>query len=177
MSTSEGDCDPAFRRVREVFDELLATREIGAAVSVFAGERCVVDLWGGLADRKRARKWQKDTLANVYSTTKGMAALCAHRLAERGELDLDAPVARYWPEFSAANKESIPVRFLLNHRAGLPAVRELLPPEALYDWAAMTRALAAEAPWWPPGTDHGYHALTFGWLVGEIVRRISGKSL
>ena len=178
MSTNlEGQCDPAFQRVRDVFAELLARREVGAAVSVYANGRPVVDLWGGLADRKRARPWERNTLANVYSTTKGMTALCAHRLADRGELDLDAPVARYWPEFAAAGKESIPVRFLLNHQAGLPAVRPLLPGEALYDWTAMTAALAAEAPWWPPGSAHGYHALTFGWLVGEVVRRISGKSL
>jgi CubicO group peptidase (beta-lactamase class C family) len=177
MSDPHGACDAAFRRVREVFADLLATRESGAAVSAWVAGRQVVDLWGGFANRKRTRPWERDTLVNVYSTTKGMTALCAHRLADRGELDLDAPVARYWPEFAAANKESIPVRFLLNHRAGLAAVRSPLPPEALYDWGAMTRALEAEAPWWPPGEGHGYHALTFGWLVGEVVRRISGKSL
>jgi CubicO group peptidase (beta-lactamase class C family) len=172
-----GGCDTAFQRVREVFTELLATREIGAAVSVWADGREVADLWGGFADRKRTRAWEQDTLANVFSTTKGMTALCAHRLADRGELDLDAPVARYWPEFAAQGKEAIPVRQLLGHRAGLAAVRPLLPNEALYDWEAMTRALAAETPWWEPGTNHGYHAITFGWLVGELVRRISGKSL
>jgi CubicO group peptidase (beta-lactamase class C family) len=106
-----------------------------------------------------------------------MTALCAHRLVDRGQLDLDAPVARYWPEFAAAGKATMPVRFLLSHRAGLAALRSLLPPEALYDWGVMTSALAAETPWWTPGEQHGYHAFTFGWLVGEVVRRISGKSL
>ena len=114
---------------------------------------------------------------NVYSTTKGVTALAAHRLVDEGKLDLDAPVAKYWPEFAQAGKGALPVRFLLSHRAGLPAVRKLLPNEALYDWTAMTDALAAEAPWWTPGSAHGYHAVTFGWLVGEVVRRIAGKSL
>jgi CubicO group peptidase (beta-lactamase class C family) len=137
----------------------------------------VVDLWGGHADQGRTRPWSRDTLVNVYSTTKGMAALCAQRLVDQGKLDLDAPVARVWPEFAAAGKGEIPLRWLLSHRAGLPAVRRLLPREALYDWDAMAGALAAEAPWWTPGERHGYHALTFGWLVGELVRRASGKSV
>jgi CubicO group peptidase (beta-lactamase class C family) len=106
-----------------------------------------------------------------------MTALCAHRLVSEGRLDLDAPVARYWPEFAAAGKAEIPVRWLLSHRAGLAAIRDLLPDDALYDWNSMCAALAAETPWWTPGTAHGYHAVTFGWLVGEVVRRITGKSL
>jgi CubicO group peptidase (beta-lactamase class C family) len=177
MSSPQGECDPAFRSVREVFAELLDTRELGAGVAVRVKGRKVLDLWGGFADRKRTRPWERDTLVAVYSTTKGMTALCAHRLVDRGELDLDAPVARYWPEFAAKNKGATPVRFLLSHRAGLAALRSPLPPEALYDWGTMTGALAAEAPWWTPGEHHGYHAITFGWLVGEVVRRISGKSL
>jgi CubicO group peptidase (beta-lactamase class C family) len=177
MSGPQGECDPAFQRVREVFAELLAKREVGAGVAVRVGGRAVVDLWGGLADRKTGRLWERDTLVPVYSTTKGMTSLCAHRLVDRGELDLDAPVARYWPEFAAAGKGSMPVRFLLSHRAGLAALRSLLPPEALYDWGVMTAALAAETPWWTPCEHHGYHPFTFGWLVGEVVRRISGKSL
>jgi CubicO group peptidase (beta-lactamase class C family) len=106
-----------------------------------------------------------------------MAALCLHQLVEEGKVDLDAPVARYWPEFAAAGKGEVPVRLLLSHRVGLPAVRKLLPNDALYDWSAMTAALAAETPWWTPGERHGYHAVTFGWLVGEIVRRVTGKSV
>lgn len=173
-----GTCDPRFSRVREVFEESLrAGREVGAAVAVCIDGEMVVDLWAGHADQARTRPWERDTLVNVYSTTKGMTALCAHRLAEEGRLDLDAPVARYWPEFGAAGKKDVSVRHLLGHRAGLPAVRELLPPEALYDWEHITDALARETPWWEPGQGHGYHAVTFGWLVGEVVKRISGRSL
>jgi CubicO group peptidase (beta-lactamase class C family) len=175
--SSHGTNDPAFRGVREVFEELLATREIGAGVAVWVDGREVVDLWGGFAGPTRSRPWERDTLVNLYSTTKGMTAIVAHRLVDSGALDLDAPVARYWPEFAAAGKEAVPVRQLLNHRVGLPAVRELLPAELLFDWAGMTRALAAEAPWWSPGSRHGYHAFTFGWLVGEVVRRATGKTV
>jgi CubicO group peptidase (beta-lactamase class C family) len=151
--------------------------EVGAAVAVYLDGALVVDLWAGHKDFARTQPWQRDTLVNVYSTTKGVTALAAHRLVDEGKLDLDAPVAKYWPEFAQAGKGAIPVRFLLSHRAGLPAVRKLLPNEALYDWTAMTDALAAETPWWTPGSAHGYHAVTFGWLVGEVVRRIAGKSL
>lgn len=174
----EGDCDPRFARVREAFAEGFRSRdEVGAAVSVYLGGEAVVELWGGFADQAKTRPWQRDTLVNVYSTTKGMTALCAHRLVEEGKLDLDAPVARYWPEFAAGGKAEMPVRYLLGHRSGLPAVRRLLPGEFLYDWDAITGALAAEEPWWKPGERHGYHAVTFGWLVGEVVRRITGRSL
>jgi len=173
-----GHCDPRFAAVGETFSANFRDHgEIGAAVAVVVDGDPVVDLWGGHADRDRGRPWERDTLVNVYSCTKGMTALCAHRLVCEGRLDLDAPVARYWPEFAAAGKERLPVRWLLGHRAGLAAVRDLLPGEALYDWDAMCAALAAETPWWPPGTAHGYHAVTFGWLVGEVVRRITGRSL
>lgn len=180
MSAPEihGVVDPRFEGVRRAFAENFErAAEIGAAVTVVVDGMTVVDLWAGYADADRSRAWERDTLVNVYSTTKGMTALCAHQLVEEGKLDLDAPVARYWPEFSAADKGRIPVRWLLSHRAGLPAVRSLLPSEALFDWNAMTSALAAETPWWEPGTQHGYHAVTFGWLVGEVVRRITGSSL
>ena len=139
--------------------------------------KLVVDLWGGYSDEARTKPWTRDTLVNIYSTTKGLAAMCAHRLVDQGKLDLDAPVVKYWPEFAQAGKDKLPVRYLLSHRAGLPAVRKTLPPEALYDWNTMTNALAAQEPWWVPGTKHGYHAITYGWLVGEVVRRASGKSL
>jgi CubicO group peptidase (beta-lactamase class C family) len=174
----QGSCDARFARVREVFAESFRTRdEVGAAVAVAVDGQLVVDLWGGHHERERTRAWRPDTLVNVYSTTKGVTALAAHRLVDEGKLDLDAPVAKYWPEFAQAGKGAIPVRWLLSHRAGLPAVRKLLPNEALYDFGAMTSALAAEAPWWTPGSAHGYHAVTFGWLVGEVVRRIAGKGL
>jgi len=151
--------------------------EVGAGVAVTVDGRPVVDLWAGHADAARTRPWMRDTIVNVASTTKGLTAICAHRLVDRGLLDLEAPVASYWPEFAQAGKAAIPVHFLLSHRAGLAAIDTPLPTEAFYDWDQMTRALAAQKPWWKPGTQHGYHAFTFGWLVGEVVRRITGKSL
>jgi CubicO group peptidase (beta-lactamase class C family) len=174
----EGTCDVRFARVREAFAENFASRsETGASISIALDGRTVVDLWGGWADKARTRPWTRDTIVNVYSTTKGLTAICAHRLAAEGRLDLDAPVANYWPEFAVNGKQRIAVRTLLNHRAGLPAIRKPLVPEDLYDWRTMTDALAAEEPWWEPGTKHGYHALTFGYLVGEVIRRITGKSV
>ena len=174
----DGHCDARFGAVREAFAEGFRSRnEIGSAVAVTLDGKSVVDLWAGHADLARTRSWARDTIVNIYSCTKGMTALCAHQLVERGQLDLDAPVATYWPEFAQASKARIPVRWLLSHRSGLPAVRDMLPPEALYDWTAMCDALAAQSPWWEPGTHHGYHAVTFGWLVGEVVRRITGRSL
>ncbi|HXZ86338.1 MAG TPA: serine hydrolase domain-containing protein, partial [Myxococcota bacterium] len=139
--------------------------------------RPAVDLWGGWADPARSRPWQRDTLVCVFSCTKGMVALCAHLLADRGQLDYDAPVARYWPEFAAAGKAAITVRQLLSHQAGLPLLREPLPPGGIYDWDRVVRALAAEKPHWEPGTAHGYHTLSFGHLVGELVRRIDGRDV
>ena len=173
-----GQCDSRFSAVEDAFRDNFATRdEVGASVAVYAGGKLVVDLWGGYADAARSRLWEQDTIVNVYSTTKGMTAICAHRLADQGKLDFDAPVAKYWPEFAQAGKGDIPVRYLLSHRAGLPAVSAPLPPEAMFDWARMTNELAAQEPWWVPGTKHGYHAITYGWLVGEVVKRITGKSL
>ena len=150
---------PRFESVREIFEESFASGgEIGAAVSFTLDGEPVVDLWGGHVDKERTRGWQRDTLVNVYSTTKGMTAICANQLIERGLLDIDAPVAKYWPEFAAAGKEELPVRYLLSHRAGLPAARRQLESEDLYDWSAMAAALAESEPWWEPGTKHGYHA-------------------
>jgi CubicO group peptidase (beta-lactamase class C family) len=174
----QGSCQPEFTGVRDRFAAAFERGdELGASVCVTVEGETVVDLWAGHADAARTRPWQRDTLVNVYSTTKGMTAICALRLVDAGELDLDAPVARYWPEFAAAGKETLPVRYLLTHQAGLAAVRKPLSPDALYDWDTMASALAETEPWWEPGTSHGYHALTFGWLVGEVVRRISGRSL
>ncbi len=174
----DGECEPRFGAVKEAFaDNFDVGGEVGAAVAVTLDGRPLVDLWGGHADRERTRRWDRDTIVNVYSTTKGLTAICAHRLVDQGKLDLDAPVAKYWPEFAQAGKLNLPVRYLLSHRAGLPAVRAPLSPQAVFDWNTMTRALAAETPWWEPGKRHGYHAFTFGWLVGEVVRRIAGKSL
>jgi CubicO group peptidase (beta-lactamase class C family) len=176
--TIEGTCDPRFARVREAFTENFGSRrETGASVAIALDGVIVADLWGGWADKARTRPWTRDMIVNVYSTTKGLTAICAHRLAGEGRLDLDAPVANYWPEFAANGKNRITVRHLLNHRAGLPAIRKPLVPEDLYDWRTMTDALAAEEPWWEAGSRHGYHAITFGYLVGEVIRRITGKSV
>jgi CubicO group peptidase (beta-lactamase class C family) len=176
--TIHGHCEPRFAGVRDTFAEGFSSRnEIGSAVAVVLDGELVVDLWAGEADLARTKPWQRDTIVNVYSSTKGMTALCAHQLVDRGLLDLDAPVTEYWPEFARGGKQRIPVRWLLSHRAGLPAVRELLPAESLYDWDAICAAFGAETPWWEPGTAHGYHAVSFGWLVGEVVRRITGRSL
>ena len=174
----EGVCESRFLGVREAFAENFARHgEVGAAVAVTIDGRPVVDLWAGHANAARTRPWVRDTIVNIASATKGPTAICAHRLADRGLLDLEAPAASYWPEFAQAGKAAIPVHMLLSHRAGLPAIETPLPTEALYDWGRMTRALAAQAPWWEPGTRHGYHAFTFGWLIGEVVRRITGTSL
>jgi CubicO group peptidase (beta-lactamase class C family) len=170
-----GHCDERFTAVRTALEENFRDRgELGAAVTVTVGGEVVVDLWGGWADAARTRPWQRDTLVNVWSTTKGPTALCAHILADRGLLDLDAPVARYWPEFAAAGKDKILVRHLLSHRAGLSGLREPHSLQQLCDWELTTRRLAATEPWWEPGTQSGYHAFTYGFLVGEVVRRVSG---
>ncbi|MFD7133441.1 serine hydrolase domain-containing protein [Streptomyces sp. NPDC059894] len=170
-----GHCDARFAAVRTAFEENFRARgELGAAVAVTVDGVTVADLWGGWADRARTRAWQRDTLVNVWSTSKGPTALCAHILADRGLLDLDAPVAAYWPEFAAAGKERVLVRHLLSHRAGLSGLREPHTLEQLYDWELTTARLAATEPWWEPGTRSGYHALTYGFLVGEVVRRVSG---
>src|SRR5882724_2391976 len=174
----DGRCDAKFRRVRDAFAENFASRgEVGAAVTVVAAGETVVDLWGGTADTETGKPWERDTLTMVFSSTKGATALAAHVLVVRGALDLDAPVARYWPEFAAAGKAEIPVRMLLNHQAGLPAIGPPMSEESMTDWEATVGALARQEPWWKPGTAHGYHAITYGFLVGEVVRRVSGRSL
>ncbi|MFE4368191.1 serine hydrolase domain-containing protein [Streptomyces sp. NPDC056835] len=171
----QGHCDERFAAVRAAFERNFEERdELGAAVSVLADGETVVDLWAGWADGARTRPWERETLVNVWSTTKGPTALCAHVLIDRGLLDPDAPVATYWPEFAAAGKESVLVRHLLAHRAGLAGLREPHSVEQLYDWELTTSRLAATEPWWEPGTRSGYHALTYGFLVGEVVRRVTG---
>jgi CubicO group peptidase (beta-lactamase class C family) len=172
-----GRCDSRFAKVKDAFAKNFAVgNEVGASFAATLDGELVVDLWGGFADRALTRPWQRDTLANVWSTTKAMAALCTHMLVDRGQLDLDAPVATHWPEFAAAGKGQIPVRWLLSHQSGLAGISEPMPPEAVLDWARFASALAAQRPLWEPGTRSGYHALTFGHLVGELVRRIDGRS-
>jgi CubicO group peptidase (beta-lactamase class C family) len=174
----EGKCDRRFAAVREAFAGNFAKHgEIGAAVAVTVDGRQVVDLWGGFAHAGRGSLWGRDTLVNVFSVGKGLTALCALMLVGRGQIDLDAPVCRYWPQFAAGGNQSITLRQLLSHRAGLPSVRAVLPPDAMLNWATMTEALASQEPWWPPGTRHGYHVNTFGFLIGEVVRRVSGRSI
>ena len=151
--------------------------EVGAAVSVWHRGEKVVDLWGGEADRRDHSPYAEDTLQLVFSTTKGVTAIAANLLVQRGELDLDAKVADYWPEFAQAGKADIPVRWLLSHRAGLPWVDGEMTLEQALDWDYVIDALERQAPVWEPGTQHGYHATTFGWLVGEVVRRVTGKRI
>jgi CubicO group peptidase (beta-lactamase class C family) len=173
-----GWCEPGFGRVWDALSEILAGgEEIGAALAVCVDGHLVVDLWAGYADAARTRPWDRDTIVNLYSIGKAVTAVCALRLVEAGRLDLDAPVARYWPEFAQAGKAQIPVRYLLTHQAALPAIARPLPSGAWSHWDVMTAALAAQAPWWEPGTGHGYHVNTQGFLVGEVVRRITGKTL
>ena len=167
-----------FAAVRAMFENNLASgADVGASFAATVNGEMVVDLWGGWADEARTRPWEKDTIVNVYSTTKTMTALCALILADRGDLDFDAPVARYWPEFAAAGKEKVKVSHLMAHSAGLSGWKEKITLEDVYDWDKMTSLLAAQAPYWEPGTQSGYHALTQGFLVGEVVRRITGRSL
>lgn len=164
--------------VRAMFERNLADgTDVGAAFCATRDGETVVDLWGGFADAERTRPWTRDTIVNVYSTTKTMTALVALLLADRGKLDFDAPVARYWPEFAAAGKADVKISHVLSHSAGLSGWKTPISTEDLYDWEKVTGLLAAQAPYWAPGTAPGYHALTQGYLVGEVVRRITGRSL
>ncbi|WP_024756576.1 serine hydrolase domain-containing protein [Streptomyces exfoliatus] len=177
MTTINGEVAPGFEPVREAFAANFTQHgDIGAAVCVYWHGRPVVDLWGGVADADTGRPWDRDTLQLVYSATKGVTATAVHMLVERGMLDLDAPVAKYWPEFAANDKADIPVRWLLSHQAGLVALDEPLPLAEALAWDPMAAALAAQRPQWTPGTAHGYHGRTWGWLVGEVIRRVSGRS-
>lgn len=177
MTTIDGEVAAGFEPVREAFAANFADHgDIGAAVCVYRDGRPVVDLWGGVADPDSGRPWGRDTLQLVYSATKGATAAAAHLLAQRGELDLDAPVAEYWPEFAANGKADIPVRWLLSHQAGLVALDQPVPLAEALAWQPIADALAAQRPQWAPGTAHGYHGRTFGWLIGEVIRRVSGRT-
>ncbi len=174
----QGFVDDRFAPVGVVFEEGLASgAEVGASVCVTVDGQTVVDLWGGFADAAKTRQWRQDTIVNVYSVTKTMTALTALLLADRGEVDLAAPVSRYWPEFAANGKDHVTVAQVLSHSSGLSGWAQPIEPADLYDWEKVTGLLAAQAPFWPPGTASGYHVLTHGYLVGEVVRRVTGRTL
>ncbi len=177
MTQINGTCDPRFEQVKTAFaGNFEQGLEQGASIAITLGGDMVVDLWAGDADANGA-PWQRDTLTNVWSSTKTMAALCMLMLADRGELDLDAPVAKYWPEFAANGKAGVLVRHVLSHSTGLSGWQEPITNEDLCDRAKVSALLGAQAPWWEPGTASGYHALTQGFLEGEIVQRVTGNSL
>jgi CubicO group peptidase (beta-lactamase class C family) len=178
MANVDGTCDERFAAVRHEFDECLAAGdELGASIVVDVDGEIAVDLWGGHRDEARTQPWLRDTITNVWSSTKTVTSLAALMLADRGELDVDAPVARYWPEFAAAGKQDVLVRHLLSHTSGVSGLDQPAVAEDLYDWEKSTARYAAQAPWWPPGSASGYHALNFGHLIGEVVRRITGMPL
>ncbi|MBM4382895.1 MAG: beta-lactamase family protein [Deltaproteobacteria bacterium] len=173
-----GTCDDRFAEVAREFARNFQERgEVGASVSLELHGETVVDLWGGVADPSTGRAWERDTVSIVFSCTKGATALCAHVLASRGLLDLDAPVKEYWPEFAVRGKERATVRMMLDHSAGVPVISAPLKPLGSADWDYMVAQLEAQEPFWKPGTRNGYHMINFGWTVGELVRRVSNKSL
>src|SRR5258708_3462737 len=173
-----GTCSARFDPLRELFAAKLESGEdLGASLAVNIDGEMVVDLWGGWADEARTAPWTENTIANVFSTTKTMTALAALGLVAPGELELDAPVAKYWPEFAARGKAGIKVRHLLSHTSGVSGWEQPITLEDLYDWDKSTALLAAQAPWWEPGTASGYHMLTYGHLIGEVIRRITGQRL
>ncbi|MFB4299998.1 serine hydrolase domain-containing protein [Actinomadura sp. NTSP31] len=177
-STVQGHCDPAFAAVREVFEQNFADgRELGAAVAVYAGDRKVVDLWGGVADHRTGRAWAADTPCFGFSCTKAVTAAAALLLAERGAYEVDGPVTAWWPEFGEHGKGGATAAHLLSHQAGLPAFGRTVSAEDAADAKALADLLAGQEPEWAPGEAHGYHALTYGWLAGEIVRRLSGRTV
>ncbi|MEV0059701.1 serine hydrolase domain-containing protein [Nocardia sp. NPDC050718] len=176
--SAAGFCHDEFAGVRAAFDEELdGGAEVGAALCVTIDGEPVLDLWGGWADPGKTRRWGADTLVNVFSVTKTMTALCALLLVDRGELDLDARVAAYWPEFAANGKDAVLVRHLLSHTSGVSGWEKPIELADIYDTEAAAARLATQAPWWEPGTASGYHAINYGHLIGELVRRITGRSL
>lgn len=174
----QGHCDPRFEEVARTFEKNFRDHnEVGAAVCVTHEGRTVVDLWGGFADPAKKTPWEKDTVTTVFSCTKGAVALCAHILADRGELDIDAPVKKYWPEFAANGKDQATVRMILNHTDGVPIFRDPVRMGGCTDFEYMAGLLAAQEPYWKPGTRMAYHMIAYGWTAGELVRRVAGMSL
>ena len=178
MTEPHGTHEPRFASVHDALRRNLASgAELGASLVVDIDGEVVLDLWGGFRDEARTTPWDRDTITNVWSTTKTVVSLAALMLVDRGELDVHAPVARYWPEFAANGKEHVEVRHLLSHTSGVSGLEQPAAVEDLYDWDKTTARLAAQAPWWAPGTASGYHATNFGHLAGEVIRRVSGKTV
>ncbi len=176
MPDLAGTFDPAFAPVVQQLQELLQQpQQRGAGLCVFYQGDCVIDVWGGVADRAGQQPWRQDTLVNIFSSGKPVLAVVVLQLVQEGRLGLDDPVALYWPEFATAGKQQVTVRQLLAHRSGLAAIGEPLPAPALFDWQQMVAALERQQPWWLPGTAHGYAPMTYGWLLGELVRRVDGS--
>jgi len=174
----DGFYEPRFARVRDAFQENFTTRgEPGAAIALSIRGKPVVDLWGGWKNAARDQPWRHETLVNFFSVSKALCTICVLRLVERGHIALDLPVAKVWPEFAQRGKEDITLRHILSHQSGLPSLHEPLPAGAMLDWNVMIEALARATPWWKPGSAHGYQVNTFGFLLGEIVRRVSGRSI
>jgi CubicO group peptidase (beta-lactamase class C family) len=178
MADIHGICDERFESVRSALAENVDSGEdLGASIAVDLDGDIAVDIWGGHKDEARTQPWERDTITNVWSTTKTVTSLAALLLVDRGELDVDAPVARYWPEFAASGKQDVLVRNLMGHTSGVSGLEQPAVIEDLYDWEKSTARFASQAPWWPPGTASGYHALNYGHLVGEVLRRITGTTL
>ena len=178
MVDINGTCDPRFDAMRSIMAANIASgADVGASAAVVLDGELVVDIWGGWVDAEHSAPWEENTLTNVWSSTKTQMALCALMLADRGQLDLDAPVATYWPEFAQNGKDGVLVKHLLSHTSGVSGWDQPVAVSDLYDWELSTSKLAAQAPWWEPGTASGYHALNQGHLVGEVIRRITGKKL
>lgn len=182
MTTSEvvvdGTVEPGFEGVRAAFEENFRTHgDVGASLGVYVDGEKTVDLWGGVADVATGEPWQQDSISIMYSATKGAVAILAWLLAQRGELDFDAPVTAYWPEFAGGGKAAMPVRYLFTHQAGLPYLDQQLTRAEVLDGRRVVEVLEQEQPVWEPGTAHGYHAVTFGWLIGALVARIAGRTL
>ena len=173
-----GYCEDNFIEARNIFEKSISSGfELGGSIAVEVQGKKVIDLWGGYLDHSQSKAWEENTLVNVFSTTKGIAAICLLQLIEKGLLDIEKPVCEYWPEFSVNGKENIPVKYLFCHKAGLCGVREPLESGAFSNWDLITSELAKQEPLWEPGTAHGYHAITYGHLVGELLRRIDGRTI
>jgi CubicO group peptidase (beta-lactamase class C family) len=174
----QGSCTSRFEKVRDAFEQNFALRnEVGAAVAAWVDGELVVNLWAGSAAAAGTRPWQADTLAAVLSGTKGLTSTCVHQLVERGELDLHAPVARYWPEFGQAGKEAVTIAMVMSHRSGVIGPRTPMRWQDVADWDLVCERIAAAEPWWEPGTAQGYHLATFGFILGEVFRRVSDRTV